>query len=113
VQEVSCHQTGPENLAFVVASRGFQVEGDEGIKEVVGQESEQQETFDGIGVMAKAVIGTPFMGKLVESVILDIQRWWPNLTARSVESWVTGAVVTQIHSLLRSSGWRSICRRTV
>jgi hypothetical protein len=41
------------------------------MEEVVGQEGQQQETFDGIGVMAKDVIGMPFMGKLVESVILN------------------------------------------
>ncbi len=70
MQELSCHQTGPENLAFVVASRRFQVEREEGMEEVVGQEGQQQETFDGIGVMAKDVIGMPFMGEL--SVILDI-----------------------------------------
>ena len=34
------------------------------MEEVVGQEGEQQETFDGIGVMAKDVIGMPFLGEL-------------------------------------------------
>ena len=61
VQELSRHQTGPENLACVIASRRFQVEGEEGMEEVVGQEGQQQETFDGIGVMAKDVIGMPLL----------------------------------------------------
>jgi hypothetical protein len=73
VQELSRHQTGPENLAFVVASHRFQVEREEGMEEVIGQEGEQQETFDGIGVMAKDVIGMPLLGELVESVILRIR----------------------------------------
>jgi hypothetical protein len=40
VQKLSRHQTGPENLALVVASRGFQVWREEGMEEVVGQEAE-------------------------------------------------------------------------
>jgi hypothetical protein len=65
-QELSCHQTNPENLAFVVESRRFQVEREEGMEEVVGQEGQQQETFDGIGGMAKHVIGMPFMREPME-----------------------------------------------
>src|SRR6266403_6419496 len=42
------------------------------MEKVVGQEGQQQETFDGIGVVAKDVIGMPFLCQLVESVILDI-----------------------------------------
>jgi hypothetical protein len=72
LQELSRHQTGPENLACVIASRRFQVEREEGMEEVVGQKGEQQETFDGIGVMAKDVIGMPLLGELLESVVLDI-----------------------------------------
>ena len=37
LQELSRHQTGPENLACVIASRGFQVEREEGMEEIVGQ----------------------------------------------------------------------------
>ena len=72
MQELSRHQTGPENLAGVIASRRFQVERKEGMEEVVGQKGQQQETFDGIGMMAKDVIGMPLLGELLESVILDI-----------------------------------------
>jgi hypothetical protein len=74
VQELSCHQTGRENLAFVVASRRFQVECEEGREEVVGQEGQQQETFDGIGVMAKQVIGMPLMGELSQDCVLFSQQ---------------------------------------
>jgi len=42
------------------------------MEEVVGQKGQQQETFDGIGIMAKNVIGMPLLGELLESVILDI-----------------------------------------
>ena len=48
----------------MVASRRFQVERDESMEKVVGQEGEEQETFDGVGVMAKDVIGMPLLGKL-------------------------------------------------
>jgi hypothetical protein len=72
LQELGRHQTGPENLACVLASRGFQVEREEGMEEVVGQKGQQQETFDGIGVMAKDVIGMPSLDELLESVVLDI-----------------------------------------
>ena len=37
LQELGRHQTGPESLACVIASRGFQVEREEGMEEVVGQ----------------------------------------------------------------------------
>src|SRR5467141_4125177 len=52
------------------------------MEEVVVQEGQQQETFDGIGVMAKDVIGMPFTGELVESVIFDI----PALVAENNEA---------------------------
>src|SRR5260370_7872432 len=65
LQELSRHQTGPENLACVIARRGFQVEREEGMEEVVGQKSQQQETFNGIGAMAKDVIGMPLLGELL------------------------------------------------
>ena len=41
LEELSRHQTGPEKLAFVVASSCFQVESEEGMEEVVGQKGEQ------------------------------------------------------------------------
>ena len=63
--------------------------------------------------MAKDVIGMPFVGQLVEGVILDIPALVAENNGALGGSWAAGAVVTQIHSLLRSSGWRSSCRRTV
>ena len=72
MQELSGHQTGPENLAGVIASLRFQVERKEGMEEVVGQKGEQQKTLDGIGIVAKNVIGMPLLGELLESIILDI-----------------------------------------
>jgi hypothetical protein len=41
LEELSRHQTGPEKLAFVVASGCFQVESEEGMEEAVGQKGEQ------------------------------------------------------------------------
>jgi len=42
------------------------------MKDVVGQEGDQQEALDGVGVVLVEVIGMPAVDQLVETVILDI-----------------------------------------
>jgi len=39
---------------------------------VISQEGHEQKAFDGAGVMLEDVIGVPFVGQLVEGIIIDI-----------------------------------------
>src|SRR5450756_831205 len=49
--ELGGDQTSPVLLRFAVAQLGLEVEADEGMKNVVGQEGHQQECLDGLGVV--------------------------------------------------------------
>jgi len=42
------------------------------MKNVVSQEGHEQETFDSAWIMLEDVIGVPFVGQLIEAIILDI-----------------------------------------
>ena len=47
------------------------------MENVVSQEGYQQKALDGGGVMLEDVIGVPFVGQLVEGIILDIPSLVP------------------------------------
>ena len=73
------HEAGPEDLGFAPADLRFQIQSQEGMKDVVGQEGDQQEALDGVGVVLVDVIGMPAVDQLIETVILDI----PPLVAKT------------------------------
>ena len=50
-----------------------------GVKEVVSQEGHEQKAFDGAGIMLEDVIGVPFVGQLVEAIILNIPPLVPQM----------------------------------
>jgi hypothetical protein len=50
----------------------FEVECEEGVKDVEGQEGDQQEALDCIGIMPVDVVGVPAVDQFVKSVIFDI-----------------------------------------
>ena len=49
------------------------------MKDVVSEERDEQEAFDGAGVMLENVIGMPFVDEFVEAIILDV----PTLVAET------------------------------
>ena len=50
------HKPGPEDLGSARADLRLQVEREEGVKDIVGQEGEQQEALDGVGVVLAGAI---------------------------------------------------------
>src|SRR5450756_2189735 len=70
--ELGGDQTSPVLLRFAVAQLGLEVEADEGMKNVVGQEGHQQEYLDGLGVVFVNVVGFPTIDQFIEAEVLDI-----------------------------------------
>ena len=82
------------------------------MKDVVSEERDEQEAFDGAGVMFENVIGMPFVDEFVEAIILDV----PTLVAETDYALSgnlrDGSVVAQIQSLVWAASFLSVCRRT-
>jgi hypothetical protein len=55
----------------------FQIEKAEGVKEVVGQEGEEQERFHRLGVVFIHMVGVPLVGQFVEPIVLDVPATMP------------------------------------
>ena len=55
----------------------LQVEGKEGMKDVVGEEGDEQEAFDGAGVMFENMIGMPLVDQFVEAMVFDVPTLVP------------------------------------
>src|ERR1035437_7449842 len=77
--EFSGDQTSPVFLRLAVAQLGFEVQADEGMKNVVGQEHQQQECLDGLGVVFVNVVRFPTIDQFIEAEVLDV----PSLMAPS------------------------------
>src|SRR4029077_13945429 len=75
--EFSSDESGPEDLRLALAYVGFHIAREEDMKNVVSQEDHQQKAFDGAGIMLEDVIGVPFVGQLVEAIILNIPSLVP------------------------------------
>src|ERR1700676_5316454 len=69
--EFSSDESGPENLGLTFSRAGLHITRQEGMKDVVSQEGHQQKAFDSAWIMLEDVIGVPFVGQLVEAIILD------------------------------------------
>ena len=106
------HKSGPEELGPALADRRFEIQCEEGVKDIEGEEGCQQEAFDGIGLVLIDMVGMPGIGQFVEAVIFDI----PSLVAEG--NGLRGgyemerSVVTQIQSLMSGSFLPSSCRFT-
>jgi len=72
VQNLGGHQSGPEGLCSALTDLGFEIQGEECLKDIAGQEGHQQEALDGVGVMFVDVVGMPAVDQFVEPMILDI-----------------------------------------
>ncbi len=70
------------------------------MKNVISQEGYEQKAFDGAGIMLVDMIGVPFVGQLVEAIILDIPSLVSQTDDCSTGNSVGDSVVTQIQSLL-------------
>ena len=66
------HEAAPENLGSVLADLRFEIEREEGTKEIAGEEGGQQETLDGVRVVPVDMVGMPALDQFVEPMILDI-----------------------------------------
>src|SRR6266404_6263527 len=75
--EFRSDEPGPEDLRLTVAYGGLHIARQEDMKNVVSQEGHQQKAFDGAGIMLEHMIGVPFVGQLVEGIILDIPSLVP------------------------------------
>ena len=65
-------QTSPVFLRLAVAKLGLEVQADEGMKNVVGQERHQQECLDGPGVVFVNVVRFPTIDQFIEAEVLDV-----------------------------------------
>src|SRR5208283_3702087 len=73
------HELGPEDPGSALADLRLEIQREKGLKEVAGQEGDQQETLDGVGLVLIDVVGMPAVDQFVEPVILDI----PSLVAKA------------------------------
>jgi hypothetical protein len=81
--EFSSDESGPENLCLTLASGGLHVARQQDMENVVSQEGHQQKAFDGVGIMLEHMIGVPFVGQLVEAIILDIPSLVPQMDVKT------------------------------
>ena len=70
-------ESGPEDLRLTLPHAGLHIARQEDMKNVVSQEGYEQKTFDGAGIMLEHMVGVPFVGQLVEPIILDIPSLVP------------------------------------
>ena len=75
--EFGSDEPGPEDFRFAPAHRWLHIACQEDMKNVVSQEGHEQKAFDSAWIMLEDVIGVPFVGQLVEAIILDIPSLVP------------------------------------
>ena len=71
------HKLGPEDLGSALADLRLEIQREERMKDIEGQEGCQQEALDGIGIVLIDMVDMPAVGLFVEAVIFDI----PSLVA--------------------------------
>ena len=75
--EFRSDEPGPEDFGLALACGWLHIARQEDVKNVVSQEGHEQKAFDGAWIMLEDVIGVPFIGQLVEAIILDIPSLVP------------------------------------
>ena len=70
-------ESGPEDLRLTLPYAGLHIARQEDMKNVVSQEGHEQKTFDSAWIMLEHMVGVPFVGQLVEPIILDIPSLVP------------------------------------
>ena len=72
-----CHKPRPVDPGSALADLWFEIECEECLKDIEGEEGGQQEALDGIRFVLIDMVGVPGVGQFVEAMILDI----PSLVA--------------------------------
>jgi len=75
--EFRSDEPGPEDFRLAPAHGWLHIARQEDMKNVVSQEGHEQKAFDRAWIMLEDVIGVPFVGQLVEAIILDIPSLVP------------------------------------
>src|SRR5208283_5250104 len=75
--EFGSDEPGPEDFGLALAHGWLHIARQEDMKNVVSQEGHEQKTFDSAWIMLEDVIGVPFVGQLIEAIILDIPSLVP------------------------------------
>ena len=65
-------ESSPEDLSFALSCGRLHIQGQKSMKDVISEEGYEQEALDGAGLVHVDMIGVPFVGQLVEAIILDI-----------------------------------------
>ena len=112
-QNLSGHQAGPEGPRPALADLRLEIQREERLKDIEGQEGQQQEALNRIGAVHIDVVGMPAINQFVEPVVFDVPALVAEADARPVGTACCGSVVTHIQSLVSVSTLPSICRRTV
>ena len=63
---------GPEDDGVILSQLGLEVAGDEAMEDGVGDEENQPDSEDGVGVMVEVVVGVPIVDDLVEPLVFDL-----------------------------------------
>ena len=66
------HEPAPEDLGSALADLRFEIQGEERMKDIAGEEGDQQETLDGVGIVLVDMIGMPALDQFVEPMIFDV-----------------------------------------
>ena len=65
-------ESSPEDLSFAFSCGRLHIQGQKSMKDVISEEGYKQEALDGAGLVHVDMIGVPFVGQLVEAIILDV-----------------------------------------
>ena len=70
--EASGDLPGPEDDGAVLSKAGLEVAGDEAMEDGVGDEENEPESYDGVGVMVEGMVGVPGVDDFIESLVFDL-----------------------------------------
>ena len=71
-QNLSGHQAGPEGPRPALADLRLEIQREERLKDIEGQEGQQQEALNRIGAVHIDVVGMPAINQFVEPVVFDV-----------------------------------------
>src|SRR5271154_286595 len=75
--ESAGHEACPVTVRSAATDGRFQIEKPESMKEVVGEEGDEQKRLDGLGVGFIHMVGVPLVGEFVEPIVLNIPAPMP------------------------------------
>ena len=72
VIDLRSHEAAPEGLGSAFADFRLEIQREECVKDIAGQEGDQQEALDGVGVVPVDMVGMPAVDQFVEPMVLDV-----------------------------------------